>query len=139
MVANTTEKAAVQGTVLTFDSLWQKPVIPVFAGVTGWSIVEDGGFTRWYARPGQVVLGMWESEYERSDDEVAASGAPVLEVVLPLDQYAGLLLEATTSGGVTLAVLEWFDDENGPLKWGTQEVRAEGLSEAIREANCGTA
>ena len=41
MVANTTEKVAVQGTVLTFDPLWQKPVIPVFAGVTGWSIVED--------------------------------------------------------------------------------------------------
>jgi hypothetical protein len=134
MVANTTEKAAVQGTVLTFDSLWQKPVIPVFAGVTGWSAVEDCGFTRWYARPGQVVLGMWESEYERSDDEIAASGAPVLEVVLPLDRYTNLLLEAMATGGATLAVLEWLDGENGPLEWGAQEIRAEGLGAVIQLA-----
>lgn len=141
MVANTTEKAAVQGTVLTFDSLWQKPVIPVFAGVTGWPAVEDGGFTRWYARPGQVILGMWSPDYDwgrvqpgRSDDEVAASDTPEFEVVLPLAEYGGLLLDLRAFNGGTLAVLEFPGDERGPAEWVTRELDTAGLPEAIREA-----
>lgn len=141
MVANTTEKAAVQGTVLTFDSLWQKPVIPVFAGVTGWSIVEDGGFARWYARPGEVVLGMWSPDYDwgrvqpgRSDDEVAASDAPAFEVVLPLAEYGGLLLDLRAFNGGTLAVLEFRSGAEEPPTWVTRELDAESLGAVIQLA-----
>ncbi len=127
MVANTTEKAAVQGMVLTFDSLWQKPVIPVFAGVTGWSIVEDGGFTRWEARPGQVILGMWQDD----TDEIAAL---VFEVVLEHERHGYLLAELLARGGGTLAVLEFPGGESEPADWVTRELGTTGLSEAIREA-----
>ena len=141
MVANTTEKAAVQGMVLAFDPLWQKPVIPVLAGVTGWSIVEDGGFTRWYARPGKVVLGLWSPDYDwgrvqpgRSDDEVAASDAPEFEVVLERGRHGYLLAELLAEGGGTLAVLEFSHGESGPPEWVTRELDAEGLGAVIQLA-----
>ncbi len=77
---------------------------------------------------------MWESEYERSDDEIAASDAPAFEVVLERGRHGYLLAELLAEGGGTLAVLEFSHGESGPPEWVTRELDAEGLSEAIREA-----
>ena len=82
---------------------------------------------------------MWESEYERSDDEIAASDAPAFEVVLERGRHGYLLAELLARGGGTLAVLEFPGGESEPADWVTRELDTTGLSEAIREANCGTA
>jgi hypothetical protein len=123
----------VQATVIAHDPSWSQPVIPVVAGITGWPAVEDGSFTRWSARPGAVVLELWERYWRRGPEDPAGDDELRLEVVLPLDADYGLLLELVMSGTGTLAVLE-FRSEDEPPEWTTRELDAEGLREAIEEA-----
>lgn len=129
-----TQERTEQVMVLTFDPEWQQPVIPVFAGVTGWSPVEDCGFTRWKARSGQVILGLWQDDDRRNTDEIAASDAPVFEVVLEHERHGYLLAELLAEGGGTLAVLEFSHGESGPPEWVTRELDAEGLGAVIQLA-----
>jgi hypothetical protein len=123
----------VQATVIAHHPTWAKPVIPVVAGITGWPAVEDGSFTRWTARPGAVVLELWERYWRRGPEDPAGDDELRLEVVLPLDADYGLLLELVMRGTGTLAVLE-FRSEYEPPEWTTRELDTEGLREAIEEA-----
>ena len=129
-----TGEAAVRATVITHNPRWLEPVIPVFAGVTGWSIVEDDGFARWFHRPGEVVLGMWGHEYRVDEDTTFTTTAPAFEVALPLDEHTALLLDLVTAGGGTLAVLEFGGGEEEPPTWGHRWVSAEGLERVIQLA-----
>lgn len=123
---------AVRATVIDHDPHWKRPVVPVFTGVTAWAMVEDTNFTKWYARPGVVVLGMWEGDEEQYGGE---SNEPRLEVVLSLDTHVGLLLDLLAFGGGTLAVLQFYDGEGDePPEWNSCELGIKGLAEAIREA-----
>lgn len=134
------ETGATQGTVIAHDPAWRLPVIPVVAGITGWAFIADGAFHRWSARPGTVVLGMWQHDYhwrggpERGEDEIAASDPPLFEVPMPIETHHNLLYRLMAMGRGTLAVLEFRGGEDEPPDWGALELGTDGLAEALRRA-----
>ncbi len=137
MAANTIERVAVQATLIDQHPSWKKPVIPVVAGITGWSAVEDDGFARWFHRPGEVVLGVWYCDWQepvRSDDEVFRVDPPAFELALNVREHSALLFEAMAAGGATLAVLEFRGGEADPPDWGTVWVEADEFGKLIQLA-----
>jgi len=130
----TTVQATVQATVLDHGSRWLRPIIPVFAGITSWAILEGDGLARWFHRPGEVVLGVWRRSFEVDEDTLFATVVPELEVVLPLKGHTDLLLEAMATGGATLAVLEWPYSADETPRWGMTEVSTEGLGIVVQLA-----